>query len=237
MKLLAFAAVLVSFSLPLSAHADATGNARLSDFRYELIDLDLNDGIAAQVTLTDGGRTVMAGYYADGADNTPPYPFEYLSTEGTVDLTVAAGTTTGTLGTNSASTSVWLYGTQGSLFAEALSASSFTLTPNSRLVLHANAYIDGSEGADSASVSSASVFIEYGDENFYLGDGISSYDGGTASRALTVALSSRSEELSGSFGFTSGAFAAVTAVPEPSSYAMLGIGLAGMAWRARRKAK
>lgn len=125
MKLLALATVLVSFSLPLSVHADATGNARLSDFRYELIDLDLNDGIAAQVTLTDGGRTVMAGYYANGADNTPPYPFEYLSTEGTVDLTVAAGTTTGTLGTNSASTSVWLHGRQGSLFAEALSASSF----------------------------------------------------------------------------------------------------------------
>jgi len=237
MKLLALAAAFVSFSLPLSAHADATANAWLSDFRYELIDLDLNDGIAAQMTLTNGDRTVMAGYYADQTGNTPPSPFEYLSTEGTVDLSAVAGTTTGTLGTNSASTSVWLHGTQGSLFAEALSGNNFTLTPNSRLVLHANARIDGSEDADRASVSFASVFFEFGEENFYLDDAIISYDSGTASRALTVALSSGSEELSGNFGFTTGAFAAVTAVPEPSSYAMLGLGLAGMASRARRRTR
>lgn len=237
MKLLALAATIVAFSLPLSAHADATANAWLSDFRYELIDLDLNDGIDAQVTLTDFGRTVMAGYYADQTGNTPPDPFKYLSTEGTVDLVVAAGTTTGTLGTDSASTSVWLHGVQGSLFAEALSGSYFTLTPNSRLVLHANAHIDGSEDAEHASVSFASVFFEFGEENFYLDDGISSYDGGTAGRALTVTLSSGNEELSGNFGFTTGAFAAVTPVPEPSSYAMLGLGLVGMACRARRKTK
>jgi PEP-CTERM motif len=237
MKLLATAAAALLLSLPLAAHAGATANAHLNGFRYELIDLDLNDGIAAQLTLEGTGLSVMAGYYAAPDNTTLPDPFHYLDTEGTVGVTVAAGSATGTLTATSANASAALPGAHGAVFAQTLWGSNFTLTPNSRLVLHANAHIDGSEDADHASVSFASVFFEFGEENFYLGDGIGSYDGGTASRALTVALSSDREELSGNFGFTTSAFAAVTAVPEPSSYAMLGMGLAGMAWRARRKAK
>lgn len=237
MKLLALAAPALSLSLSLAAQAETTADAYLSGFRYQLIDLDLNDGIAAQLTLEDSGLNVMAGYYAALDNTTPPDPFHYLNTEGTVDVTVAAGRATGTLAATSANTSASLQGDQGALFAQALWSRNFTLTPNSRLVLHADAHVDGSREPTRAGIGYAAVFFTYGDEEFYVEDGLSTYQGDSETRALTVALSSGAEELSGNYGFTTGVYATMTSVPEPSTYAMLALGLAGIGWSARRKAK
>jgi len=237
MKLLALAAAALSLSLPLASQAQTTANAYLSGFRYELIDLDLNDGIAAQLTLDDSGLNVMAGYYAASDNTTQPDPFHYLNTEGTVDVTVAAGSASGTLAATSSITSASLQGDQGALFAQTLWGRNFTLTPNSRLVLHADAHVDGAREATRASIAYAAVFFTYGDEELYLEDGLSTYQGDSESRALTVALSSGAEELSGNYGFTTGVYATVTSVPEPSTYAMLALGLAGIALTARPKLK
>jgi len=236
MKLLALAAAALSLSLPFAAEAQTTANAYLSGFRYELIDLDLNDGIAAQLTLEDNGLNVMAGFYAT-PDSATPDPFHYLNAEGTVDVTVAAGSAAGTLTPTSANTSVSLQGDHGQLFSQALWGRNFTLTPNSRLVLHADAHVDGTREETRAGISFAAVFFTWDDEEFYLEDGLSTYQGDSETRALTVALSSGAEELSGNYGFTTGVYATVTSVPEPSTYAMLALGLAGIALTARRKLK
>ena len=73
----------LSLSLPLAAQAEATAAAQLTNFRYEVIDLDLADGIDAKLTLDDTGAIVMAGSYASLEGTPLPDPLDYHPGEGT----------------------------------------------------------------------------------------------------------------------------------------------------------
>ncbi|WEF33101.1 PEP-CTERM sorting domain-containing protein [Pseudoduganella chitinolytica] len=238
MKLRVLAAAL-SLSIPFAAQAEATAAAQLTNFRYEVIDLDLADGIDAKLTLDDTGAVVMAGYYASLEGTPLPDPFDYHPGEGTAAVTHATGNASATLAANGASASASFHGPQGELFGQALSGHNFTLTANTRLVLYADATVSGTVNADHYGYSNAITFISYrlpGDaEDTVVEDSLVSYLGLPDARALTIGFSTGDASVSGIYGFSAGAYGTVAAVPEPSTYAMLGLGLAGIGWCARRR--
>ena len=238
MKLPALAAAL-TLSLPLAAQAEATASAQLNSFRYEVIDLDLTDGIDAKLTLDDTGAIVMAGYYASLEGTPLPDPLDYHPGEGTAAVAHATGNASATLTATGASAAAAFHGPQGELFGQALSGHNFTLTANTRLVLHADATVSGTITADHYGYSNAITFISYrlpGDtEDTVVEDAIVSYMGLPDARALTVGFSTGADSVSGTYGFSAGAYGTVAAVTEPSTYAMLGLGLAALGWRGRRQ--
>jgi len=235
MKLFALTAAL-SLSLPLVAHAEPSATGHISNFRYEVIDLDLTDGIDAALTLDNLGIALTAGYFPDL--NGLPDPIDYLDHDGTVSIAVPAGSASATLTGHTASATATLTGTQGETFAQMISGHNFTLTANTRLVLYADAQATSSYDATRHGYSHASAFISYvpddGGEEVLLEDTIFSGLGNTQGRALSVGFDTGATGVTGVYGFTTGAY--VTAVPEPSGYAMLGLGLIGIGWRNRRKA-
>ncbi len=232
MKLLALAALL---SLPLAAHAESTATAQLNNFRVEVIDLDLNDGIQAALTLSDSGTLLAAGYYPDLG--TLPDPVQY-ATHGTAQIIVQQGYSTATLDGANVNASATFTGSQGEVFAQALGGHQFTLTANTQLVLRGDAGVTATFDASRYGFSHAMTFITYtgadGSE-VLLSDAIASTNADTIDRELSVTFSTGSQSVSGNYGYLVGAIGTVSAVPEPSTYAMLALGLAGIGLQARRK--
>ncbi len=236
MKLLALAAALVLPALSLTAQAASTASAQLNNFRVEVIDLDLNDGIQAALTLNDSGALLAAGFYPDLSG--VPNPVQYLTGDGTAQVNVAVGHASATLDGANAGTSATFTGTQGETFAQVLGGHQFTLTANTRLVLRGDAGVTATFDATRYGFSHAMTFITYtgadGSE-VLLSDAIASTDADTIDRELTVTFSTGSQSISGNYGYLVGAVGSVSAVPEPSTYAMLALGLAGIGLQARRK--
>ncbi|MTV52054.1 PEP-CTERM sorting domain-containing protein [Massilia buxea] len=68
-----------------------------------------------------------------------------------------------------------------------------------------------------------------------LSDVIASTNADSIDRELSVTFSTGGQSVSGNYGYLVGAIGTVSAVPEPSTYAMLALGLAGIGLQARRK--
>jgi hypothetical protein len=233
MKLLALAAAL---TLPFAAHAASTASAQINNFRVEVIDLDLNDGIQAALTLTDSGTLLAAGYYPDLSGL--PNPVQYLTGDGTAQVIVAAGHASATLDGANASTSATFSGNQGETFAQILGGHQFTLTANTQLVLRGDADVTAAFDANRYGFSHAMTFISYvgadGSEEL-LSDVIASTNADTLGRELSVTFSTGGASISGNYGYMVGAVGTGSAGADPAPNARLALGLAGIGLQARRK--
>jgi hypothetical protein len=237
MKLSAMAAAL-ALSLPLTALAGVTSTAQIGNFRVEVIDLDLNDGIAAALTLDDAGKVLTAGYNAGAGF---PDPFEYLTDDGSVTATTAAGSATASLQDGTGNVSADYAGITGELFGTVAVGHGFTLTANTQVILYADASATGGTGAGPGEAwgsANALLFSTFDGpatgESVQVEDYLLSYLGNTAQRQLSVTFSSGAAGLEGELGYATAAYAGISPVPEPSQVALLTLGLAGLGWRLRR---
>lgn len=235
MKLSAVAAALM-LSLPLTAFGDVTSTAQVGNFHFEVIDLDLNDGVAAALTLGDTGKLLTAGYYGDAA---APDPLHYLTEDGTVSATVDAGSSTASLANGVGNVSATFTGPTGELFSTVVIGHSFTLTANTRVILYADGSATGGPGPNEAWAPShvmlfATTYDPVTGDPSQVEDILDSHLGNTEERELSVTIASGSDALEGELGIGAGAYAGITPVPEPSQVALLTVGLAGLGWRLRR---
>lgn len=235
MKLPAIAAAL-TLSLPLTALADVSSSAHFSNFHYEVIDLDLNDGITAALTLDEPGKGLTAGY---DPGNGFPDPLEYLFEDGTVSATVGAGSATASLENGVGHASASFNGITGELFSTVAVGHTYTLTANTQVILYLDAEVTGGADAGNAWSPSYTGLFAINDDPVtgvpvQTEDYLASYLGNTTGRQLTVSFTSGDTEQVGELGYFAGAYAGVSPVPEPSQVALLTLGLAGFAWQARR---
>jgi hypothetical protein len=236
MKLPAIAAAALALTMPLASHAAATSSAHFSNFRLEIIDLDLNDGIDAAITLED---SIVLGAGFQPSIGEEPEPFNVLLEEGSVDAAVSGGHASATLTGGAAGTSASFGGTYGDMFSSAAMGSLFTLTANTRLVLRVDASVSGQFDGNDFGAGDVHLFISNRDTPFEVDedtiyDTLRSDEGGSLSRELTLSLTTGAYGTDGNFAVGAAALAGVSAVPEPSQYAMFGLGLAGLGWRLRR---
>lgn len=242
MKLPAIAAALtLALSLPMVAQAAATATAHIAGFRYEVIDLDLNDGIAASLTLSDTGLILQAGYYPEAGGL--PNPVDYRFSDGAVAVNVPVGSANGALANGVADLSATFTGTaaDGQLVSHAGFGNAFTLTANTQVVLYADAGVTGNYDGDRYASSHALLFASYfadpnAAEETVVEDYLLSHLGNSDARELSITFSTGATSLEGQLGWSAGAYATVSQVPEPSQYALMLLGLAGVGWRLRRAA-
>lgn len=203
------------------ARAEATANVSLDNFRYRLVDLAPDDGIAPSISLTS--------YYAY-ADGTL-YDLEGAVTgTATINSFGSAGydtaTGSGHFNVQYSATSMQLDTLSGTASAQSSHTLLFTLSPHTEVVFDIGATLSAAAGPDSNAAATASLFSGIldtsGDEDLI------AIGSGTRLAQMSVSTISGADWARGSVSFLAAvaANAYVPPVPEPASGAMLAGGLA-----------
>ena len=234
--------------LPGMAAAQATvAQSTLSDYGYELVDLDLTDGIAPSVTFNTTFRGVLAGAVANAGEQL------YLNGDGGLEGDISFGSSAG-----SAAVQGWVtadeIGTRGSIGSagEYLGSAGwyadYTLSANTKLVFtgHATGSVErGAFVADQYSAAGVAVLFSAVEED---GSSAQPYFARTATDSGVPGWGNFDEwftldivndgdtALSSQMYIMLNANAEVASpVPEPSTWLMLGAGLTLTAGIARRR--
>lgn len=242
MKLLAIVAAAAALSLPIAAHAGATASFQISNLHYELFDLDLNDGVTSRLLIDPLGgsaKSIVVGVedFTTGFSDNDGLPTNDVV--GTVTAASPFGYANGTLTDTGANLTAMYNGTAGTAGGAAGAATSFLLTKNTRLVLTADVSATTTLESGYDALSFLTLFLtgnnRWSSNPVDLADGVWSDAGGTDGGRLELSFETGSRIFSGTYGYLG--LASVSAVPEPSQFALLSLGLAGLAWRLKRKAR
>lgn len=244
-----------------TAHAAASASASIGTVSITLIDLDPLDGIAPSLTFFDG-VSQSSGYVSDpyASDYTSAAGF---NTPTSALASSATGWASGSTSPNGATSSTMLYGaTADGVYNNANgyggSYGQFTLTPWTLVILTTSYDVEamttiGTDGVNYES-STAGAHLEMNiavDDGWeyhytyryasasYMWDGmgyVPTSDAGSGQLTLSVA-NVADTEVSGNFysNASTYAYSYIAAVPEPSTYAMLLAGLAGIGAAVRRR--
>ena len=230
---------LLAAGSPAHAASNATSGS-ITQLSYQLIDLDLNDGITPSLTFTS---TVNSQVASIGYNQR-----ETLQSEAIGELTIANadGNVRSGVTSTSASASGALAPSVASgtgLYVTALRLQNFTLSANTGVTWSALGSLSADHTASAG--GSASVYFggglddaaddvsergSFGDSaSTTLGSGVYQLGGYLASRVATIGYVSAYVEISNR------AFVEIPPVPEPESYAMLAAGLLVVGAARRRK--
>lgn len=227
------ALALMVAAAPMAQAQSAT--AHFSGFSYVLNDLDLDDGITPELTLSNESTYVYGSIYSlptfDYVDRT------YTFGVGEVSISNEQGVASASHDGMAATSTVQVYGGGNYFFGSASQSWQFVLTPNSEAVFSgfaaASGTNDGSLSADGHSTLHAHYAIPGAASSSYFFDSVFAFNGFDA-RELTLAIGSGAEQLVGAIGYAARTSGSIAAVPEPETYAMLLAGLALVGGLSRR---
>ncbi|ATQ74843.1 hypothetical protein CR152_32040 [Massilia violaceinigra] len=227
-----------------SAHAQSIDmSAGISQYRYQLIDLDLNDNITPSIVFTE---------FMDRSFSLHTLENEVIAADSIHTLGTTSISSRGGFASTRSDASSWrslahVDGAMllnGSMSASTTHSSTFILSPNTGIMFSAVAEISGEVSplgpGDSAVMNvrmQGDISSRYGSDNAEMMDFTESYSkftSGTQTYKMSGYLHSNQQEVMGSIRFSTDAVArVVSAVPEPESYAMLlaGLGLVGFCTR------
>jgi len=246
MKLRKLLSAVALGTLSLSGSAYAAGvQTAVNNYGYKLIDLDPNDGVAPSITFTSAFSQTFIDFCGCGTDQAVNYGFDFPSTvqvQGNIDGVNASSSITSNQYMTQANAS--FAGARG--HASATSDVSFTLSANTKLVFYGTLNsIQTSAGNEQGSVSGSSSVTMYDGSFSKLSGFEHTFSHGLSdphtpySEYFEITYSNTdANEFGGSLGISSNVGVSVSAVPEPSTYAMLVAGLAfiGLSRKRRRKA-
>jgi hypothetical protein len=239
-KRLLAACLCLAFASP-AALADASASASISDIRYQLIDLDPNDGILPEITFAGGSESASISLYAwEGNSNLGGY--KTLDSAGSIDITRSFANVAASTAQNALSSAIFLQvpgGPASSANASSYAIRNFTLSPNTGLIWSAIGNLAAVAPGVGASVR---VFGTLSDtEGSQIESRRFSLDyntwGGGDSVNLSGYLFTDDQALSGNLSVSTSVFGVANSVPEPSTWGMLFAGLAVVGARRRRRSK
>lgn len=229
--------VLAALAGPASAQF---ASADISQLRYELIDLDPNDGIIPEIVITGASTEVIVELQFPNGDREG----RQFNSPGSVDIQRWYGQGEASAAATAVSSRADLFAAPGfyrSFVSHATRRLAFTLSPHTGLRISALGSLDvaPTDWADTrGSLSLSGEFQDSGgpfveaqsfEDRYQTGHGTDSFQ-------LSGYLSSGEEAVSGSFGMFVYTRTQVSAVPEPSTVGMLLAGLALVGAAARRRA-
>jgi hypothetical protein len=240
-----------------SAMAQVSSTANVRSTGYQLIDLDLNDGVSPWITFVNTSNAANAqisvGTYSDGftsaASRNASSPRPIGVSVGDANAGAAASYSGGVFGSLASNGQT---NDQGSYSANQSFNTSFVLSPKTILVYFgeisgtvssAVPYYQNTQSSASASLNGSLLPGYGGQQSSSINNSLYNYYGGSNQFNQSFTLSfvnGNAVELNGNFSantstYGSNSIAAARAVPEPETYAMMLAGLAGLGFVARRK--
>jgi hypothetical protein len=224
-----------------TASAQQTATASLNNFHYQLIDLNLSDGITPYINFGPGSSAHAGAYLFDNFDQTfPAVTQDVLFSHGEVSTTNANGAAHAFSWADQVHSDVQIDYLSG--LARSFTVQGFTLSPNTLLVFSADAMVESSFGrAEGAGYAAAQLSGGYNlsDTNqvSFESSLLSSPGDGLDTATLSTAITSGNAELIGWVQYSTNANAVsyVSPVPEPASLGMLVAGLGVLTGLARRR--